>query len=643
MPVPSRTLVPVAAATTLFAALAWALSGAQLPPADFTFCNGTEVKSLDPLIVTGQPENNMVNALFEGLVRWDPQTLEPTPGVAERWEISDDLLTLTFHMREDARWSDGSPVVANDFHYALRRILDPRTAAQYSYQAWYIKNARRYNGGGRVLKPGDAVEIELNRAPADFEVLRGEVLRGKLTRIENVDGEDLTAEALAAAVKDETLKIESWTFVVDVDGKEQRFRYMDDAESAKTKPPTGVRWCRQVLLDFGDVGLEVVDDHTLRYTLESPTPFFLNLLGFYPLFPVNRACVEKYGAPEWTSVENIVCNGPYVPEFRRIRDRTRLRKNERYWDAANVKLNTVDVLAVESVNTALNLYLTGKADWIYDVPAPALKELLDERPPRTDINPFPLLNTYFYLINTTRKPLDDVRVRRALSLALDRSEITEQLLGCGERKAYSLVPPGLPGYDPPQCAPENVEEARRLLAEAGFPEGRGFPSFNILYNTHETHQAIAQLIRKQWQRNLGITIRTRNEEFVTSLNSQRQLDYDISRRGWVGDYADPNTFLDMYVTGGEQNNTGWGNPEYDKLIADAALEADPARRMALFREAERMLMDELPIIPIYFYVSKNLVKPYVRGFFNNMQDAHHVRAMWLDRAGTTKSPFTRVE
>jgi oligopeptide transport system substrate-binding protein len=638
-----RSLFPWIAAIGVVFAIGWAVQGTHLAPADFTFCNGTEVKSLDPLIVTGQPENNMVNALFEGLIRWDPHTLQPTPGVAESWEISDDRRTYTYHIRESARWSDGSPVTADDFRYALRRILDPRTAGQYAYQAWYVKNARRYNGGGRAVRPGDLVEVELNLPPDAINTLRGEVLRGKLVRIEGADGKPMEGDALAVAVKDESIKLESWTFVVDLDGRERAFCYLDDAPASRTTPPGGVRWCRQVLLDFREVGVEVIDPHTLRHTLENPTPFFLTLLGFYPLFPVNGRCVEKFGSPQWTYPENIVCNGPFVPLFRRIRDRTRLVKNDRYWDHDNVRLSTVDVLAVESVTTALNLYLTGKSDWNYDVPAPALKRLLHADPPRTDINPFPLLNTYFYMVNTTRKPLDDVRVRRALSLALDRKEITEGFLGCGERIAYSLTPPGLPGYDPPQCAPENLAEARRLLAEAGYPEGRGFPTFTILYNTHETHQAIAQLIRKQWQRGLGITVRSRNEEFVTSLSSQRQLNYDISRRGWVGDYPDPNTFLDMYVTGGEQNNTGWGRPEYDRLIAAAAEEADPVARFKLLADAERMLMDELPIIPIYFYVSKNLVKPYVRGFYNNMQDAHHVRAIWIDREGTTPSPFSRVQ
>lgn len=639
MPAVSRSLAPLAAAAMLVAALAWALSGAQLPPADFTFCNGSEVKSLDPQIVTGQPENNMVNCLFEGLVRWNPKDLTPMPGVAERWEISADRLEYTFFVRDAAKWSDGAPVTAHDFHYSLRRLLDPLTAAQYNYQSFYIKNAKKYASGGRAVRPGDPVEVELNVSPDAINSIRGEVIRGTLVRVENAAGQALGAAALDQAMQDPELRLEALTFVVNLDGRERSFRYADDGEVANRKPPAGDAWCRQVLLDFREVGIEVIDDRTVRYTLENPTPYFLNLLGFYPLFPVRQECVERFGSPQWTDPDKLVCNGPFVPEFRRIRDRTRLKKNPEYWNRDEVRLSTVDVLAVESVNTALNLYLTGKSDWNYDVPPAALKTMLREKPPRPDLDPSPYLNTYFYMINTTRPPLNDVRVRRALSLALDRDEITQKLLGCGERSAYSLTPPGLAGYAPPLCAPQNVDEARRLLAEAGFPNGKGFPTFTILYNTHEMHQSIAELIRKQWQRNLGITVRGRNEEFATYLNSQRVLDYDISRRGWNGDYADPNTFLDMYTTGNEMNNTGFGMPAYDALIAAAAKEVDPQVRMKHFTAAERILMDELPIIPIYFYVSKNLVKPHVRGFYNNVLDQHFVWAMSIDREGATPREY----
>jgi oligopeptide transport system substrate-binding protein len=235
------------------------------------------------------------------------------------------------------------------------------------------------------------------------------------------------------------------------------------------------------------------------------------------------------------------------------------------------------------------------------------------------------------MINTKRKPLDDPRVRRALALAINRGEITSTALAAGEVPAFSLVPPGIPDYKPPTLGKEDLAEARRSLAEAGYPDGRGFPKIEILYNADEAHQTIAQLVRKQWERNLGINLDTRNEEWGSYLNSVRQYEYWIARRAWIGDYLDPNTFLDMMVTDGENNGTGWSNAEYDRLIAAARAESDEAKRLELLQQAERILMDEMPIIPMYHYVAKNLVKPYVRGFYPNLLDDHPLRAIWIDR------------
>lgn len=606
-----REMFALCAVLAAVALTIWATLGSGLEPADFTFCNGTEVKSFDPALVSGNPEQNILNCLFERLTRWDPKTLEPIPGVAKSWDISDDKLTYTFHLRDDARWSDGSPVTAADFSYSWRRFINPRTAAEYSVLAWYIKNARRYSQGGSGISPGDAVEVELNLPPDAVNTHSGEILHGKLISVENADD------------------VFRRTFLVEIDGKEVRFDPVDD-QDAVAPPPEGVRWCRQVLLDFREVGIKVLDERTLQVTLENPTPYFLKLIGYYPFSPVNRRCVENYGTPQWTKPGNIVSNGPFNVQFRRIRDRVRMTKSPTYWNRDQVRLNVVDALAIDSTATSLNMFLTGKADWITTVPPAALRIMLAEDPPRDDVNPAPFLGCYYYMINTTRKPLNDVRVRRALSLALDREEICTKIMAAGEIPAYGLVPPGIPGYTGQSADQHDPNEARRLLAAAGYPDGKGFPRMDILYNTDQAHQTIAELIRKQWQRELGIQVKTRSEEWGSYLSSHRQMKYNISRRGWIGDYVDPATFLDMFVTDGEQNNTGFSVPAYDRLIAAAAVETDPAKRMEIFQQAERILMDELPILPIYFYVSKNMVKPYVRGFYNNVQDVHPVAAMWID-------------
>jgi oligopeptide transport system substrate-binding protein len=224
-------------------------------------------------------------------------------------------------------------------------------------------------------------------------------------------------------------------------------------------------------------------------------------------------------------------------------------------------------------------------------------------------------------------------------LALDRREFVKTVTRGPEQPALHLVPPGIPGYESPTLGEPNAEQARKLLAEAGFPDGRGFPRLEILYNTHEQHQAIAELARKQWQRELGITVTLQNEVWASALNRLRLKEYDIGRQSWTGDYIDPNTFLDMYITNGDNNQTGWSNARYDELIEQAMSIVDPAERMASLAEAEAILMDEVPIVPIYFYYSRSLVKPYVRGWYNNLQDTHPLSAIWIDKTQQSPNPF----
>jgi oligopeptide transport system substrate-binding protein len=439
------------------AAVGWAVYGSRLPPADFTFINETEVASVDPALITGQPEGRIALALFEGLTRMRASDNAAEPGVAERWEISEDGRTYTFHLRDDARWSNGDPVTAHDFLYSVRRLIDPLTFPRYSYQAWYIENAKRYNLAGSALVPGDRVEVELN-PPADSpNTVRGRLRHGTLLRIVSPSSQKAKRTAGRNRI-----------FVVKIDQEERRFQAAD--EDAALEP--GVKPCRQVLLDFREVGVRVIDDHTLEIRLTNPTPYFLQILAFYPLAMVHRGCLEKHGAPAWTRAENIVTNGAFRLVTRRIRDRIRLARSEQYWDRENVRLDVVDALSVDNRTTALNLYMTGMTDWVPVPPAEVLRELLKSDPPRNDLNPAPQLTTYFYLLNTTRPPLDDKRVRQALSMAVDREEITRVATGAGEVPAYSLVPPSMPNYEEQPSRPYDPDAARKLLAEAGFPDCR---------------------------------------------------------------------------------------------------------------------------------------------------------------------------
>jgi oligopeptide transport system substrate-binding protein len=618
----SRAWFPLLMVTLGVSAVAWAVVRVRLPPADFTFVNETEVATVDPALITGQPEGRISAAIFEGLTRNRSDDLSPEPGMAASWDISEDHCTYTFDIRDDARWSNGDRFTAGDMHYSLRRLLDPLTASRYAYLAWYIKNGKKYTSGGSGLAPGDPVEVELNPPSGMPNTVRGELVFGTLVRID------------AKEPKVGEARLRDRVFVVNVDGTERKFQAAD----ADQVLPAGIEPCRQVLFDSRELGIRVIDDSTLEIELESPTPYWLTLLAYYPLAPVHQGCVEKYGRPEWTKPENIVTNGAFRLASRRLRDRVRLERNEHYWDRENVRVKIIDALSVDDRTTALNLYMTGMADWVTVPPPVALRELLAEKPPRNDLKPAPQLTTYFYMVNTTRPPVDDVRVRQALSLAMDRDEIVRVATGAGEIPAHSLVPPSMPGYERQSCAPHDPDRARELLAEAGYPNGRGFPKLEILYNTDIVHQAVAELVRKQWQRELGINVSLRNEEWASLQNSQQQMDYMLSRRSWNGDYLDPNTYIDVYVTGGENNSTGFSSAEYDRLVADAAREPDEKKRMAMMQQAERILMEELPIIPIYYYVSRNMVKPYVRGWYNTLQDTHPLNTIWIDRSVDVNAP-----
>ncbi len=494
----------------------------------FRIANMAEPEYLDPAMITGVVESNIVRNLFEGLCEYDPRDLSPIPGVAERWTISEDGLTYTFHLRKDARWTNGDPVTAHDFVYSWERVLNPATASRYAYQLYYVKNGEAYNKG-------------------------------------------------------------------------------------KIKDPKAL-------------GLAAPDDYTFVVTLENPTPFFLHLVLVETLRPVHRATVEKYGR-EWTRPEHIVSNGPFrlvtwIPQRKIV-----LKRNERYWDAASVKLEEAHFFPIDDQETALKKYMAGEVDWTRETPN-AKTDLLRKNP---DFHADPYLGTYFYRLNVTRPPLDDVRVRRALGMSIDKEKITRFVTKAGEQPTDSYTPPGIKGYVPPKGPGFDVKEAQRLLAEAGYPGGAGFPVLELQYNTSENHKRIAQVVQQMWKKNLGIRIALVNLEWQVYLKNQKRLDYDISRSGWIGDYPDPNTFLDLFVTGRGNNNTGWSNPRYDELIALAGREMDPEKRLGYFAEAEKILLEEMPIIPVYIYTRNYMIRPYVKGFYNNLLDIHPLKFVSIEK------------
>jgi oligopeptide transport system substrate-binding protein len=379
------------------------------------------------------------------------------------------------------------------------------------------------------------------------------------------------------------------------------------------------------------VAIRAPDARTFTVELKSPTPFFLDLTMFYTLMPVHRASVEaaEKAGESWLRPGILINSGPFLLTEWRLEDRIRLTRNPRYWDAANVRLNTVDVLSAPTPNTAFNFFHSGVADIILDK-ALVPTSLVPDLKKRADYHANPILATYFIRYNVKRAPFTDVRVRKAFSLVVDKALLTDKVTQAGEPVADAFVPPGTAGYQPPAGTKRDPDAARKLLAEAGFPGGAGFPVVRYLYsNKSDTDEKVAVEVQAMFKRELGISVLLTKQEWAVYLNSLSALDYDFCRSSWVGDYKDPNTFLDMFVTGGGNNNCGWSNQRYDELIALAARETDGAKRFDLFREAETMLIrDEMPITPLFYYVMIMFYSDRLGGVEGNLVDEHPFRTMY---------------
>jgi len=386
--------------------------------------------------------------------------------------------------------------------------------------------------------------------------------------------------------------------------------------------------------DPGELGIKALDKLTFEVTLNEPTPYFLQLMDHYSTFAVHRATIEKFGKStdrftKWTRVENMVSNGPFKLVDWRLNRRIVMDKSETYWDADKVKLKSVVFYPTENIVSEERMFRAGQLH--YTAAVPLEKIPVYEAQENSPYVQAPYLGTYFFLINIGRPPVDDVRVRQALSMAVDRQTLADTVLQKSVFPAYSITPPGTLGYQPPKLFGYDIEKARALLAEAGYPNGEGWPGLEITYNTSESHRKIAVALQQMWKTALNIDITIANQEWKVYLDSVTQMDFQIARRGWIGDYVDPNNFLDLYLAGGGNNNTGYADPRYDELILRKAPQAKTKEeRFALFNEAETMMMEEMPIIPIYTYTSKHLIHPSVKGMPSNLMDSVNLKYVWLE-------------
>ncbi len=384
--------------------------------------------------------------------------------------------------------------------------------------------------------------------------------------------------------------------------------------------------------DFSEVGVTALDDHTLRMELVGPTPYFLNMLKHYSWFPVHPPTIEANGgifdmSGRWTLPENYVGNGPFILAEWRPNQYIRVTKSPTYWDRDVMRLNEIYFYPVEDANTEHRMFWSGLLHITGTVPTNDVPFLRENHPDLIHIDDY--LGTYFYRFNVTREPLNNPLVRKALTLAIDRTAIVEKVTLGDQRPAHAYVPAGFNNYPTPHKVVYDPAKARELLAQAGYPDGKDFPELYLLFNTSEGHRKIAQAIVDMWNKTLNINLQLENKEWKVYLDAQTHLDYDISRSAWIGDYMDPITFLEMFTTGNGNNDTGWSNLEYDRLLEAAFRSRSEAEHFQYLLEAEDILLDELPIAPVYWYTRIYMKDPRVKNWNPKLLDNRPYKYIYL--------------
>ncbi|MBI3595711.1 MAG: peptide ABC transporter substrate-binding protein [Nitrospirae bacterium] len=504
-------------------------TSARVPPGPaeptFRMTLSNEPPTLDWNLATDSVSFDVLINLMEGLTEYDEQ-LRPRPAVARSWEVSPDGRTYLFHLREDARWSDGKPVTAGDFEYSWKRLLNPQTAAEYAYFLYDIEGAEDYNTG-------------------------------------------------------------------------------------KADRPDSV-------------GVRALDDRTLQVRLRKPIVFFPSIVTFMVTFPMRRDIVEKFGE-RWTEPGPMVTDGPFVLDEWRHEYKLTLRPNPYYY-GPRPALGKVVMFVVNETTTALTLYETGDLE-MATLPPEAMATYRGKPKYFTA----PLLRGYYYGFNVLKPPFTDPRIRRAFSMAIDRKEFPA-ILKRGEVPASFWLPPGMPYHNPAIGLPFDPEAARRLLAEAGYPAGRGFPTVTAAFNTSPENSLIAENLQAQWKRNLGVEVLLDNQEWKVYLKRLQTDPLPLFRLGWGADYPDPDNFLNLFTSTSGNNRTRWKNDRYDALIRSAAADPDSAHRQKAYDEAQRILLEkDVVIMPLFVATQNWVVKPYVRGLQINALELLILKNVRLER------------
>lgn len=611
------------------------------------YISGSEPESLDPQFVTGQPEARLMMAIYDGLVEYHPKTMDPIPAIAESWELSPDGTEYIFNLRKNAKFSNGDPITAKDFVFSFRRGLSPELASRNANLAYYIKYSEAYNSHRSFVKGPD-----------------GQFLLKK-------DFEDVKDAAEPAAAKADNFGADT-EFHRFLDGPERLSVPGTEKERAKlvekdAKLKAALEGKEFVPVKAEDIGVEAIDDYTLRLKLYQPAPFFVGLLAHQFFRVLSQPAIEKFGK-DWLRPQNIVTSGPFKVASYKPYDELVVTRDPNYWDAANIKLDGIKFYPLEEQTTMLNLYKAGEVDATYNhtVPAP-WNEVV--RQYKAEYSLHPECAVEYYSLSVKKPPMDNIKVRKALALAIDRESLAKfrktvkplvDFTPAGifpkyeeaRTKVYTelLTDPARPkdqehSLEEWQARKFNAEKARKLMTEAGFAvQGSNgsysCPTFpvekvNITYNTAESNQKIAEFIQAQWKQNLGISVPLKNMEFKTFLPFRSAVEYSGAvRNGWVGDYMDPFTFLNLFYSPQNDGATGWWDPKFDKMLDDANKETDEMKRFEMLARAEFYVIDQQIVIPLSTNGTSWVKKPYVKGMYPNPGTLHPWKFVYIEQDKT---------
>ncbi len=616
------------------------------------YITGSEPESLDPAFGTGQPEARIYMALYDGLLEYDPKTMDPIPAIAESWEISADGTEYLFHLRKNAKFSNGEPITAKNFVYTFRRSLSPELASRNANLGYYIKYSEAYNSGNMFVKDKD-----------------GQFLLAKDYAVEAEKKASDTPEAKPAAsvASPETTSANFGTateFQKYINAPERLIVKGDEKARAKEseadpKLKAALEGKELVPVKGEDIGVEAVDDYTFRLKLYQPAPYFVQLIPHQLFRVVNQGAIEKFGK-DWQRDENIVTSGAFKLSVHKPYDEVVVVKDPNNWDAANVHLDAIEFYPLDEFTTMMNLYKSGRIDATYNHTVPA-GWLDDIRKFKDEYMNHPEAANEYYSISVKKPPMDNLKVRQALSLAVDRYALAE--FRKTPKPLSNFTPDGIfLKYDEARkkvfgekLKAENItveewskgrmfdaEKARKLMTEAGYPvvkDGGGWscPTFpvdkvTLSYNTAESNKAMAEFNQAQWKQNLGITLSIKNMEWKTFLPYRSGVQYQgVVRNAWVGDYMDPFTFLNLFYSPSNDGATGWWDPKYDQQLDKANRELDSQKRLEMLAAAEFQVLQEQLVIPFVTQATNWIKKPYVKGMYPNPGTLHAWKFVYIER------------